>query len=421
MVPGGSTNFGSLVRVEPSAVGVPDAQCLDGSGPVYFHRPAQAGGSGAGKWLLYFQGGGWCVPGTGAHAPFPPTLVDRCGQRSADSLGSTRSDHKVKNFSFKPLFSRDPEENPMFHNWHTVFLRYCDGASFADVKGGANFQAILRGLLTVGLSNATDVVISGCSAGAVAAALHSGTVQRVLPHAFVAALLDSGVFPDWSRPEPGSVRGRPHVAVLGPPPGIWPLDAELRRAFEERGLAQAGVVPTVCLERHPGNAWRCLFLEYLLPFVGVPAFVLQSRFDSSNVRGLGDPAGLEALGVGIAWRLEAALEAHSQHGLFLDSCFHHCMTWGDIKDEAGLSQPAAFLAWWQRARALAATGGAAQVSAAASEGLMRWEYRSGNGSGPCLDRGCCAHAQAHLDFWTTSFSEAAAAASAKRRQHRSFQ
>lgn len=37
------------------------------------------------------------------------------------------------------------------------------------------------------------------------------------------------------------------------------------------------------MRAHPGAAWRCYFLEHLLPFVSVPAFVAQSRFDSSNV------------------------------------------------------------------------------------------------------------------------------------------
>merc|ERR1711865_140043 len=104
------------------------------------------------------------------------------------------------------MFSQDENENPTMHDWNVVFLRYCDGSSFASRTGGslpvghsqksgdlhfeglANLQAILANLMRgrhkksdgnprfQDLSKATQVVVSGCSAGGVAAALH---VERI--------------------------------------------------------------------------------------------------------------------------------------------------------------------------------------------------------------------------------------------------
>jgi len=399
---------GVLVRVNPLAHGVVGAGCLDGSDPVYYHRAAPRGSANASRWLLYFQGGGWCAPGNGTHAPFPPSLVDRCNTRSQTKLGSTREDPEEKDFDEKPLFSRDPIQNHVFHDWHIVFIRYCDGASFASAAGLANFQALLRNLLAdegsvTAFREASAVVVSGCSAGAVAAALHADAVQLALPDAFVTALLDSGFFPDWSRGSLTSisVSGASDAAAesTGAPPGVWSLDAELRHVFETRGLGEAGAFPTACLKHHAEAPWRCLFLEYLLAFVKVPAFVLQSRVDSSNVHSVDDFSSLQLLARGVDWRLQEAIGTGSGlHGAFLDSCFHHCMSWGHIAASGGDTQPDAFATWW---------AGVAKGQSLAQR-LRLWDH-GGPGS-PCLNESCCSSAQSDYGFWLSTFSSSAAAA-----------
>lgn len=72
------------------------------------------------------------------------------------------------------------------YNWNTVFIRYCDGGSFTGsnssttivqgmelfFRGKHILKAVIDDLLdNRGLSNATDVVVSGCSAGGLASTL----------------------------------------------------------------------------------------------------------------------------------------------------------------------------------------------------------------------------------------------------------
>lgn len=374
------------------------------------------------------------MPGSGAHVPFPRSLVDRCGEREKTPLGSTLQDEEIKDFSEKSLFSQDALQNPAFHDWHVVLLRYCDGAAFASASGDAMFTAMLHDLLVNGLSEASDVVVSGCSAGAVAAALHVDKVQHALPNVFVTALLDSGVFPDFSRHDPDAelVLTKPSAA------GIWHADGELVRLFKERGLQAAGSIPSACLAAYESTPWRCFFLEYLLPFIEAPAFVLQSRFDSSNVRDVERLEDLEAFGNGVAWRLTRAIESdttysdkligrrRSPHGLFLDECFHHCMTWGQLK-ASGASQPEAFISWrngparrsWLAARR---AGGAREQPeerewherrlwrhTAACDGAGDSAVSFNDSGGPCLRRECCPLVAEDLAFWRKSFSNDASA------------
>ena len=80
-------------------------------------------------------------------------------------------------------FSTDASVNPQMHNWNAVFLRYCDGGSFSGsnatvtnyggdptkplwFRGKHVLKADMNDLLANrGLAKATDVVVSGCSAG----------------------------------------------------------------------------------------------------------------------------------------------------------------------------------------------------------------------------------------------------------------
>jgi len=330
--------------------------------------------------------------------PFPRQLVELCEDRAKTPLGSTRGDDATRNFSEKPLFSTDPSLNPTFHDWNVVFFRYCDGSSFASSAGHANVQAVLRHLQQqLGFGRASQVVVSGCSAGAVAASLHASAVSRAAPTAKVAALLDSGVFPDWSREADESA-----------PAGIWPLHTQLRQAFAGHRLEhEARVVPRACLEAHADAPWRCFFLEHLLPHMQVPAFVLQSRYDSSNVRDVAEAEGLAALGDGVAWRLDQALSHRREfHGVFLDSCFHHCMSWGQLAAGSGhggrgATQPEAFAAWWRDHIVL--------QQKAPHQGVipMKWDHwaqRAPGEPGPSWERDRCPDAEADLTFWKRTFA-----------------
>merc|ERR1712216_851935 len=113
----------------------------------------------------------------------------------------------------------------MGHNWNAVELRYCDGASLSGDKesaanvsgtvlhyrGRAILDAEIRSLLVErGMNKATDVVVSGCSAGGLATFLHCDHWADAIKKATkgvakVACMPDSGFFLDEDRaPQYGS-------------------------------------------------------------------------------------------------------------------------------------------------------------------------------------------------------------------------
>lgn len=100
-----------LLRKDSGAV------CLDGSPPAYYLREGR--GDGQTKWFVFFEGGGWC---------YDPK---QCWLRSKTILGSSKDYPASIDKLMKFYLSSSKRANPLMYNWNTVYVRYCDGGSFA--------------------------------------------------------------------------------------------------------------------------------------------------------------------------------------------------------------------------------------------------------------------------------------------------
>ena len=94
------------------------AKCLDGSSPAYYFR--HGSGSGINKWIVLFEGGGWCYD------------LEQCYLRSKTVLGSSKSyPHSIPKDKMDFYISENENTNPQMFNWNTVLVKYCDGGSYA--------------------------------------------------------------------------------------------------------------------------------------------------------------------------------------------------------------------------------------------------------------------------------------------------
>jgi len=281
---------------------------------VYYYRAGT--GSGANKWYIHHQGGGWCV-----------SLAD-CYGRSLGDLGSSKNYPKTADLG-GGYFSTNPSENPQMYNWNAVFLRYCDGGSFSGnndtetkyqgnslyFRGFKNLQAMFNDLFTNrGLNVATDVVISGCSAGGLATFLHVDWWKDLLLQAKVVGMPDSGFFLDWESDK------HYHDDL------IWVFN----QMNSTSGLNSRCINAYVSTD----SAWRCIFAQYTSPFIVTPIFPLQSEYDSwqvANELDSTDAVQINKYGDILTLWVTTNLLANPKNGIFLDSCFHHCGSWGSIK------------------------------------------------------------------------------------------
>jgi len=304
------------------------AACLDGSAPAYYIRPGF--GNGVSKWLLFHEGGGWCT-----------SLAD-CVGRSKTALGSSKSYGATMNQN-GGYFSDDAGVNPLMYNWNMVYFKYCDGASFSGNndtittvgndklywRGKINLQAYLDDLSkNHGLQKGTDYVISGCSAGGLATYLHVDWWKMVLPAtSFIRGLPDSGYFLDYD-------------STNAPKYGT-----DMRWVFKQQNSSSG--VNERCIAANTGHEENCIFAEHTVPFITTPIFPLQSRFDAwqtDNILGSKDPAQINTYGAVFDERFTAE-QKNAANGYFLDSCFHHCGEWDNIRINGDLSG-IAFAKWY---------------------------------------------------------------------------
>uniref|UniRef100_A0A453CH17 Pectin acetylesterase n=1 Tax=Aegilops tauschii subsp. strangulata TaxID=200361 RepID=A0A453CH17_AEGTS len=95
-----------------------------------------------------------------------------------------------------------------FYNWNRVKIRYCDSASFAGdafdkgtglyFRGQRIWEEAIRHLLSIGMASADRALLTGCSAGGLAAILHCDQFGAFFAgrSTTVKCLADAGLFLD---------------------------------------------------------------------------------------------------------------------------------------------------------------------------------------------------------------------------------
>jgi hypothetical protein len=152
-------------------------------------------GAGASKWVISIQGGGWCA------------TESQCRYRSGGDLGSSNG-YPASVASFPATLSSDSVANPDFYNWNHVYIPYCSGDLHSGTRmtnssetwglhfsGHNNFLAIIEYLESYfRLGAATDIVVTGESAGAVGSWIHAEGVASRFPSARVVNIPNAGYF-----------------------------------------------------------------------------------------------------------------------------------------------------------------------------------------------------------------------------------
>ncbi|PSS18984.1 Pectin acetylesterase [Actinidia chinensis var. chinensis] len=299
------------------------AVCLDGTLPGYHMDHGY--GSGAHSWLIQLEGGGWC------------NSVRSCVYRKTTRRGS--STYMEKQIPFTGILSNKADENPDFFNWNRVKLRYCDGASFAgdgedktaelEFRGQRIWSAAMEDLMSKGMNDANQALLSGCSAGGLASILHCDEFRDLFPGSTkVKCLSDAGLFLDAADVSGG------HTL----------------RTFFSGVVSLQGVeknLPSTCTNRLDPTS--CFFPENLIANIKTPLFILNAAYDSWQVQSSLAPTSADPSGYWHDCRLnhEHCSEAQilflqgfrnqmlnaikgfsmaSQNGLFINSCFAHCQT-----------------------------------------------------------------------------------------------
>eukprot|EP01084_Bolivina_argentea_P281692 482007_1 len=318
------------------------AACLDGSVPVMYYRAGM--GNGVNKFHVYFEGGGWC----GGIETQLSACQDTCVHRSGTTLGSSAAYPAAANYD-GGYMATSQTQNPLAYNWNTIYVKYCDGASFSgnnDTTEKVNATLtlhwrgfrILNGVFKELQANynwnkATDVLISGCSAGGLTTWLHSQHIYDtyvaplgIKPTNFL-SMPDSGFFLEWEG------NGKYVTAMQW----LYPY------------CDTAAAMNKGCMAANSGQEWKCMFAQESAPYENIRMFPLQSRFDSwqtgcelgsSNVNDVNDYG--TNLTTNFMNMYVNSKQYSTGHAGFLDSCHHHCGEWNAFEIDGQTASQAQF-------------------------------------------------------------------------------
>ena len=276
-------SYYTLYKMADKGLAYDGAVCLDGSDAAFYMHSGS--GDGVKKWMIYLQGGGHCH------------TLQECSDRARLLYPAGTSHNLAPLYDWsKGQLSTDCATNPVFCNFNLVMVWYCDGFSFAGdrettddalpysqpnsipqpdgvtklyYRGRRNLKATLDTLARDhGLDQATDIMLSGGSAGGIAA--------------YFAA--------DWVRD---------HVQTLAPglqkykvmstsgyfnsDPDLSDVDVYKQRCHDAMVLHNgfAGVNAN-CLQQEPRN-WMCGCSDIHYPYIESPLFVHNAVLDSYDL------------------------------------------------------------------------------------------------------------------------------------------
>jgi hypothetical protein len=251
----------------------PDAKCLDGTPGAYY--VAEGTGANKSKFVFYFEGGGWCGSSN------LTTTLESCYQRSLGDLGSSKNYPKSYNLAGWGLLAGESAVNHLYYDWTRVYVKYCTGTGHQGTKTapvsykGVNLYfrghnvtiAILNGLqASHGIFNeGTEILVSGCSAGGLAAYTWTNYIYS-RSKGTVRAAPDSGMFLDSM-----------NVALKA---------YEYRNSFINfMKISNDEIDPPIpeCVQAYPNEKWRCMFAQYQFPFIRTPLFPVNSLYDSWSI------------------------------------------------------------------------------------------------------------------------------------------
>jgi hypothetical protein len=211
------------------------ARCLDGSPQRFWHQDS-TGSANTSKFYFHFMGGGWCgsMESCTSRAYEPKNCYRGSSNVSCFNTNGDNDGHAfAEQMDFRDipcingarwgggLLMNDPSVNPLTHDWNKIEIQYCDGGSYSGnndtvsmvsygghdnlplyFRGKKNFNAVLDWLVkNKDMGNATDILVSGDSAGGLATYWHLDSFKERFPNAHVVGAPDSGFFlADASKP-----------------------------------------------------------------------------------------------------------------------------------------------------------------------------------------------------------------------------
>jgi len=289
----GGASYGNVAPLTflPHDLSDPESPaCLDGSPYGFYFVPSATNST---KWTISIDGGGWCYD-----------EID-CYCRSKTALGtSTVLANSSGCGCMNPL-----EDGTLDQDCNCLHLPYSDGASFSGYRADAwpvpenaeagvpanatvyfrgikNFDGILDYAMAHGMGDATELVVTGGSAGGLSTFLHTDRAAARVPKAKVRSapvvgfFLDVDNFKHTTGNESG--HGGPNTPEWSTPGTGANYTTWMKYIYGMQNLTfgSDGGLTEACQTQYPDAPHLCFMSPHMSTIIQTPLFMFNSRFDA---------------------------------------------------------------------------------------------------------------------------------------------
>jgi hypothetical protein len=228
------------------------------------------------------------------------------------------------------------------------------------------------------MTSASEIVITGCSAGALGVYLgidqmvgliyskgSNSSTSKNRAHLAIHAIADSGFFLEFTSSFKSRTTHYPfgRDEAVNKKTGFMDYANAMRDVFQFTNMSSGA--NSKCLKTHNHSPSDCVFAANLLPHIKTPIFLLQSQYDYWQIMHIYDQKytvqGVNDFGRTMILAIKASVfyKGHPGHGIFVDSCVHHCTnctegenTWSGnsiVSQREKMTPATAFSNWYRHA------------------------------------------------------------------------
>eukprot|EP00039_Didymoeca_costata_P013171 m.196175 g.196175 ORF g.196175 m.196175 type:complete len:428 (-) comp15696_c0_seq2:106-1389(-) len=327
----------------PQDKGGDSPACLDGSPYGFYFQKSTTGSK---KWTIFIDGGGWCYD-----------EVD-CLCRSKMHLGTSTVLPKMGGCSCM----NPNEDGSMDDDCNCIHMPYSDGASFSGFRsdpwpvpgtnetlhfrGIKNFDAVVDFAMGQGMTEATEFVVTGGSAGGLSTFLHADRVanrlkkeapncKKIRAAPVVGYFLDHDNFkhtdgypggpnsPQWSTPGTGA---------------NYTFWMKYIYSMQNLSFAADGALMPACQQKHADEPWLCFMSPHMQDVMETPFFMFNSKYDAWQLGNIfqsswetkAEQDGVLQYGLDFMKQLYPVYNGETQNGGMITSCICHGCPWQDL-------------------------------------------------------------------------------------------
>lgn len=244
------------------------ATCLDGTLSGLYVEPAAPGSANATKFVIFLEGGGECANAAS------------CTAASKSVLGSSNYFAKSLEFGEGQFYASGLASNPLA-SWTRVDVPYCSQDLYSGTRESTSPETfglyfsghhILEAVFALlrdehGLGSATEVVLTGASAGGIGAWINANSLLSFVPAGCRVTIAPVAGFYFFAFPYAGV--NHTESTLVDFREAAWPSNVALWQSF----------IDPFCAAGLGARSYACMLSNYSFPFVRAGAFITEAQTD----------------------------------------------------------------------------------------------------------------------------------------------